>query len=55
MHVKAASNPKDLSWGCGGKVETAQICLGMNRYNSLCSPPVCIYLNQKDENHELLI
>ena len=47
MHIKAASNAKDLSWGCGGKVETAQICLGMNRYNSLCSLPLCIYTSIK--------
>jgi hypothetical protein len=47
MRVNAASHPKDLSWRCGEKVEAAQICLGMNRYNSLCSPTVRV--NQKDE------
>jgi hypothetical protein len=45
--VNAASNPKDLSWACGEKVEAAQICLGMNRHDSLCSLTVCV--NQKDE------
>jgi hypothetical protein len=39
--------------GMRGKVEAAQICLGMNRYDSLCSLPV--WLHSKDENHEPLI